>query len=466
MFAEIIDSRFGSNLEDNTIPDNDGKELNGNNVKRMNPQDKRTKRGNKKSARHYDGNFVDINNMSQFTPSHWTMNHPHPQRQHLYPAMSDPSVCSYQIPISFPMESVSFPCYPVYQSPVIPEMRKQSHLSPRRLPSQSRIINNTHLRQSENYTSLPPVPPPEAPEDHQRRFSDPGLGNVDDSDLESSTCGSDDSVPLSNSKLMDQLTAVNNQVQRLSTQLFQTQSELDELKLDMVSVKNSLASKYEQPGLLSEMIGEIKKAAEIREKAFLSQISSFISSVNLKKFETSCHEESVNVSEKGDQPTVTSSEFEIDSSRKILEVEKKCVQLEQALSDAISAKIKAENEAERWKTKLISQKDKSSSQETASSEIDNDEKLIEDLSKVNLSTPKETQCILPSSKGDSCSFPDSHTRRKKEDFTKTHPDSTERLDSSPSTRILNSKNYSRLLSSGLEILDQLDDHALGPVTDL
>lgn len=31
-----------------------------------------------------------------------------------------------------------------------------------------------------------------------------------------------------------------------------------------------------------EMIGEIKKAAEIREKAFLSQISSFISSVNLK----------------------------------------------------------------------------------------------------------------------------------------------------------------------------------------
>ncbi|XP_078036362.1 uncharacterized protein LOC144469692 isoform X2 [Augochlora pura] len=233
--------------------------------------------------------------------------------QRLFTAASDPSMCGYaQMPMTYTMEPVSLPTmYRVYQ-PVPFSGVRTIHNRPRRHYNQNHPLSmgvntvaNGYTSLQENgmespmpincqngdYTSLPPTANKsnetngdELNSEH-RRYSDPGLGSADapahtqseDSDSVGSgssitTIGRSNKLILS---LIEQMTELKKSNSQLFKDLNETKSELGSMKTKFAQCKYNTSSDY-QPGMLSDLIREIRQANKTCEEGLVIKVKSML----------------------------------------------------------------------------------------------------------------------------------------------------------------------------------------------
>ncbi|XP_026273248.1 uncharacterized protein LOC113202839 isoform X2 [Frankliniella occidentalis] len=270
--------------------------------------------------------------ISQFVGPYWEV----AGAPRMFAAISDPTVCRYSVPtappppIAYSYEPVSLPIYqPAYQ-PAVPPSSIGAWRSPQHMPNRGIVrpddqkhvgrsnasqsskrssklsslrVNTTSSplspRQSasahEEYLSLPPGIDQDCDlDDSHRRFSDPGLartesetvpvngnGNNINNNLEeenesgdwthdsSSSSGESDSYD--NVALSEQLNILKADNKRLAQELRDTRAELHKLKLQASTWGNPVQQDY-QPGMIADLVREIRDAAQLREETLLSRL--------------------------------------------------------------------------------------------------------------------------------------------------------------------------------------------------
>ncbi|XP_076288894.1 uncharacterized protein LOC143213166 isoform X2 [Lasioglossum baleicum] len=233
--------------------------------------------------------------------------------QRLFTAASDPSMCGYaQMPMTYTMEPVSLPTmYRLYQ-PVPFSGVRAVHNRPRRHYNQNHPLNlgintmaNGYTSLQENgmespmpvnyqngdYTSLPPtanktneINGEELNSEH-RRYSDPGLGSAEapvhmqsedsdsvDSGSSITTIGRSNKLVLS---LIEQMTELKKSNSQLFKELNETKSELGSMKTKFTQCKYNTSSDY-QPGMLSDLIREIRQANKTCEEGLVIKVKSMV----------------------------------------------------------------------------------------------------------------------------------------------------------------------------------------------
>lgn len=254
----------------------------------------------------------------------------------MFAAFSDPTVCRYSVPtappppLAYSYEPVSLPIYqPAYQPPVAPNpigaWRSPQHLPSRGTlktdrPKQAgrlnvhvsskhtnanyssrRNLSNSPLSQQQNiqgaateeeYLSLPPGTQQGCDlDDSHRRFSDPGLAGTEpaanptvnsnnnhvDEENESgewsheSSSSSAKSIHYENVALSEQLNLLKADNRRLAQELRDTRAELHKLKLQAATWGSPIQQDY-QPGMITDLVREIRDAAQLREETLLSRL--------------------------------------------------------------------------------------------------------------------------------------------------------------------------------------------------
>ncbi|XP_014607800.1 PREDICTED: uncharacterized protein LOC106788765 isoform X1 [Polistes canadensis] len=284
---------------------------------------KSKKRTNKKN--NTSGNWV---NNSQYDQSNNAMSNmeypqvvwqpgiqshvPNHNGQRLFAAMSDPSVCSYSpMPMTYTMEPVSLPTmYRLYQpmpygvQNTHARLKQKFNPKPPVIPSgytslQENKNNSTILSSYQNgdYASLPPVAnksnginEDEISSEH-RRYSDPGLGPTEssihnqeedsdsgDSSSSVTTIGRSNKLVLS---LIEQMAELKKSNGQLFKELSEAKFELETMKLKFSEFKHS--SDY-QPGMLSDLIREIREANKMCEEGLVIKIQSMMEEKSNQRF--------------------------------------------------------------------------------------------------------------------------------------------------------------------------------------
>ncbi|XP_076238514.1 uncharacterized protein LOC143181792 [Calliopsis andreniformis] len=233
--------------------------------------------------------------------------------QRLFTAASDPSMCGYaQMPMTYTMEPVSLPTmYRLYQ-PVPFSGIRTVHGRPRKHCSQNHPMNLGVNSVGNGYTSLQenglecPIPvnyqngdyaslPPTANKSNEvngeelnsehRRYSDPGLAPAEasthtqsedsdsgDSGSSITTIGRSNKLVLS---LIEQMTELKKSNSQLFKELNETKSELGSMKAKLAQCKYSSSSDY-QPGMLSDLIREIRQANKTCEEGLVAKVKSMV----------------------------------------------------------------------------------------------------------------------------------------------------------------------------------------------
>ncbi|XP_044598824.1 uncharacterized protein LOC123275019 isoform X1 [Cotesia glomerata] len=235
--------------------------------------------------------------------------------QRLFTTMSDPSVCGYStLPVAYAMEPVSMPpIYPLYR-PVpqtnyrpprgrprrnIPQHQghSQSHQGISNISSVNNVANGysslqenrtgySTLYQNGDYTSLPPsannhiVAESDDLNSEHRRYSDPGLGPTDlpaYTDSEDSDSGGSSSSVTTVEKnklvlsLVEQMTTLREANSQMFEQLNETKLALENVTTELAEIKQNSSSDY-QPGMLSEIISEIRQANKALDETIDARI--------------------------------------------------------------------------------------------------------------------------------------------------------------------------------------------------
>ncbi|KAL0118559.1 hypothetical protein PUN28_009317 [Cardiocondyla obscurior] len=236
--------------------------------------------------------------------------------QRLFTAMSDPSVCGYSpMPMTYTMQPVSLPAmYRMYQPMPMPNIRtvhnKQRHHYNKHLtnirPGGNNNVSNGYESLQQNgvlespvhidlqngdYTSLPPtankdsgVNSDELNSEH-RRYSDPGLGpagnsdHSDNDDSDSVESGSSVTTISRSNKLVLSLIEQMTELKKCNSQLFkelsETKSNLENVKAKLAQCKHNIPTDY-QPGMLSELIREIREANRNCEENLITKVKSML----------------------------------------------------------------------------------------------------------------------------------------------------------------------------------------------
>ncbi|XP_046750890.1 uncharacterized protein LOC124414058 isoform X2 [Diprion similis] len=238
--------------------------------------------------------------------------------QRLFTAVSDPTVCGYSpMPLTYAMEPVSLPpMYQLYQPVPRPSYHSYrgrprhnhaqgaSGISGGKIPMPFNYGNgyaNLHENnvgystgigyQNGDYASLPPaaniengVTAQELGCEH-RRYSDPGLGPLQipkigkSDDSESMDSASSVTTIERSSKLVlsliEQVTALKGSNSQLFRELHQTKAELETVKMELNRLKQSSFADY-QPGMLSDIVREMREAAKVREESLISKVKSMM----------------------------------------------------------------------------------------------------------------------------------------------------------------------------------------------
>ncbi|XP_011504301.1 PREDICTED: uncharacterized protein LOC105367335 isoform X2 [Ceratosolen solmsi marchali] len=242
--------------------------------------------------------------------------------QRLFTAISDPSVCGYSaVPATYTMEPVPLP--PLYriQEPVIKAQyrpyrgkTRASLMSMQHRPAWSfDAFGNDYMSlqkkgwshsspvgyQNGDYASLPPTANIDNKNNREelsaehRRYSDPGLGPADppttsrsdetdsaDSDSSITTIGKSNKLYLT---LIEQITKMKEMNSQLFKELHQAKSDLETVKTELNQFKKNIPSDY-QPGMLSDIIKEIRDASRIKEEVMLSKLKVLMDSQQSQKF--------------------------------------------------------------------------------------------------------------------------------------------------------------------------------------
>lgn len=255
---------------------------------------------------------LEDEHVSRVPASYWP-NNPMPSfDRRLFPTASEPTMCRYSVPVGYSLEPVSLPVYatyvPVPSEPVFSRKRSSRPVAQsNRLHGQfmsapplsqdncrdqkdgrrtSKLQSGMDSGTNEEFTSLPPAGKSHAPDTVHRRFSDPcirrspaaverapSLCYSADSSDSGDTC-SRASTPTSNALVLSLVVQVNA-LQESNKQLYQ---ELRATKAELESLKQSwqkLPPEYE-PGMLSDLIREIRDAARVHEEVLLSRVCNML----------------------------------------------------------------------------------------------------------------------------------------------------------------------------------------------
>lgn len=158
------------------------------------------------------------------------------------------SVLNHSEPMSLPVYPFTYPNYPYVHLPNKP------------------IMQNFPLPETNEYMSLPVGNLDQNDNNSKRRFSDPGLPN----DSDSSTTSVDDRII---HKLMQQVQSLRDSNRRLSKEVMEMRLELNMLKQQQSS--RHFEREYE-PGMLADIIREVRDAARVREDALLARVKHMI----------------------------------------------------------------------------------------------------------------------------------------------------------------------------------------------
>ncbi|XP_008549262.1 uncharacterized protein LOC103572422 isoform X3 [Microplitis demolitor] len=298
---------------------------------------KHKKRGNKRSNVNKVDSWCseDQTDMScdpvpgiDYAPMFWQQSaavgpHVAPMRngQRLFTTMSDPSFCGYStVPVAYAMEPVSMPgIYPLYRPTPQPNYRPPRGRPRRNIPQHHPTHSQAHqgisnisnisgvangysslqenrtsfstLYQNGDYTSLPPsannhiVTDGDDLNSEHRRYSDPGLGpadlppytNSEDSDSGGSsssitTIGKNNKLVLS---LVEQMTALREANSQMFKQLNETKLSLENVTTELGEIKQHASSDY-QPGMLSDIISEIRQANKTLDETIDARINAIV----------------------------------------------------------------------------------------------------------------------------------------------------------------------------------------------
>lgn len=228
-------------------------EINGNPpsvIKRKKNRDKKVPQSNP------SGNFdPTISNRSFFQMSS------HPCHN-----VSVPDFTPY-LPYGNPSETMSLPVYPLnfcnYQP--TPNFNIMGSMN---TPMHPHLANNYfNVNDGSNeYLSLPVVTPDQSNDTDKRRFSDPGLPNESDT---SSNSFEDQVVE----KLSQQVSTLKESNRRLSREVMELRVELNILKQQQ-SLRHT--DREYEPGMLADIIREVRDAARVREDALLARVKHLI----------------------------------------------------------------------------------------------------------------------------------------------------------------------------------------------
>lgn len=262
--------------------------------------------------------------------------------------------------------------YPMMNYPIIHEpmsLPLYGHASTyRNISSTNPFANNMHQQHlNPNFSKLPPMfvdsneckslPIFDQTEDVlKRRFSDPGLPNDSDSSLNSYE-----------SKIIQKLT---QQIQGLKDSNKRMTRDLTELRLEMNVMKQQIHSRhYErdyEPGMLTDIIREVRDAARVREDALLSRVKHMIeekqmtiNQINhlseknrhndrLAKLEDQMKLLSVNNNGRPEDniflpSSTTTMEDNTSTARQVLELERETLLLRRELQDARAKKDESDH---------------------------------------------------------------------------------------------------------------------------
>lgn len=161
---------------------------------------------------------------------------------------------------SVPTEPVSLPIYP-------PTYQNMSYPNYFNILSSNPLIGNIPPVTSETneYMSLPVGNLEQSDNSSKRRFSDPGLPN----DSDSSSNSLDGRII---KKLSQQINALKESNRKLSR-------EVMEMKMELIQLKQQNNRHFEreyEPGMLADIVREVRDAARVREDALLARVKHMI----------------------------------------------------------------------------------------------------------------------------------------------------------------------------------------------
>lgn len=164
-------------------------------------------------------------------------------------------------PMSLPVYP---PNYPNYSYPSNPNLNFMGTMS---TPKHATLPNNLMMNgENTEYLSLPVVNLDQTEEHSKRRFSDPGLPNESDS-----SSNSFDERMIQ--KLTYQVNALRESNRKLSREVMEMRIELNILKQQQ-SLRHY--DRDYEPGMLSDIIREVRDAARVREDALVARVKHMI----------------------------------------------------------------------------------------------------------------------------------------------------------------------------------------------
>ncbi|XP_018331006.1 uncharacterized protein LOC108740959 isoform X2 [Agrilus planipennis] len=262
-------------------------------------------------------------------------------KQNYIPNFNIPGSCSYSVPFSCLQEGpMSLPPYPLIQPMSSSYIQRKNKMNSYNYPN----LNNMLQNEPNEYMSLPVVNGDENENSRdRRRFSDPGLPC--DSDSSSHSC-----EKRIVKDLMQEIDFLKDSNQKLA-------GEINELRMEVNILKQQQNMKYNdreyEPGMLAEVIKEIRDAARVREDALLSKIKHMIEEkqFSMTQFhmatEKNRHNERLTKLEEQMKNLSTSSitrddlsltEEGISSAKQVLELEREALTLRRELQETRAKK--------------------------------------------------------------------------------------------------------------------------------
>ncbi|CAH0550231.1 unnamed protein product [Brassicogethes aeneus] len=301
---------------------------------------KRKKNRDKKSSVANNMNSFDLNvPNSTYFPS--TM----PQ----YHNNSIPDISAYYsfVNNSNPSGPMSLPVFPVNYPNYFPPNPNINFMGTMSTPKHATLPNNLMVNgDNSEYLSLPVVNLDQTDEPSKRRFSDPGLPNESDT---SSNSFDEQLVE----KLTYQVGSLQEQNRKLSKEVMEMRIELNILKQQQ-SLRHY--DRDYEPGMLSDIIREVRDAARVREDALIARVKHMIEERQLSMNHMQMvseknrnndrilklEEQLKNLAVSQRVPEPSAAELASNSARQVLELERETLDLRRELQDTRAKKEEAD----------------------------------------------------------------------------------------------------------------------------
>ncbi|KAL3285640.1 hypothetical protein HHI36_000172 [Cryptolaemus montrouzieri] len=307
-----------------------------------NPPSAVKRKKNKKQAPKIDMSIPSTN----YVPSH-----PMPFTNS-FGNLSIPDMSAYYSVLNYTNggEPMSLPIYPT-NYPNFSKTR-YGNFANASTPKQS-LLCPSNNNETGDYLSLPVTNLDGNINDDKRRFSDPGIPN----DSDSSTSSLEGKVI---QKLTNQVNILKECNRKLSKEVMEMRVELNFLKQQVQQQNKRHYDREYEPGMLADVIREVRDAARVREDALLAKVKYIMeekqlsmshmhlvseknrSNDRISKLEEQLKNLTVNAKSEDVGTSSTSTTEDGQSARQVLELEREALELRRELQDTRARKEEAD----------------------------------------------------------------------------------------------------------------------------